>query len=46
MEAAREIGAGRTFLTHLTHKVGYGELSAWLPAGIEPAFDGLVVEVG
>lgn len=45
VEAAREIGAGRTFLTHLTHKVGYGELSACLPDGIEPAFDGLVVEV-
>lgn len=46
VEAAREIGAERTYLTHLTHKVGYRELSNWLPRGIEPAFDGLVVEVG
>ena len=45
VEAAREIGAARTYLTHLTHRVGYRELSAWLPQGIEPAFDGLVVEV-
>ncbi len=46
VEAAREVGAERTFLTHLTHKVGYRELAEWLPRGIRPAFDGLVVEVG
>ena len=45
IEAARKIGARRTFLTHLTHKVGYRELAAALPAGIEPAYDGLAVEV-
>ena len=44
VEAARGIGARRTFLTHLTHFVGYRELSAWLPPGIEPAYDGLTVE--
>ncbi len=46
VEAALQVGAKRTYLTHLTHKVGYGELVEWLPDGIEPAFDGLVVEVG
>lgn len=46
VEAARRVGAQRTFLTHLTHKVGFRELSAWLPDGIAPAYDGLVVEVG
>ena len=45
IEAARDIGAQRTFLTHLTHKVGYRELAAALPTGIEPAYDGLTVEV-
>lgn len=45
VEAAREIGARRTFLTHLTHFVGYRELSGWLPPGIEPAYDGLTVEL-
>ena len=45
VEAALEIGAERTFLTHLTHKVGHGELAARLPGGIRPAFDGLVVEL-
>lgn len=43
--AAREVGAPRTFLTHLTHRLGYAELAEALPAGIEPAFDGLVVDV-
>ena len=45
VEAALEVGAGRTYLTHLTHKVGYVELADRLPEGIRPAFDGLVVEV-
>jgi len=44
--AARAIGARRTLLTHLTHETPHAELAASLPAGIEPAFDGLVVEVG
>ena len=45
VEAAREIGARRTFLTHLTHFVGYRELADWLPPGIEPAYDGLTLEL-
>ncbi|MGH7502262.1 MAG: MBL fold metallo-hydrolase [Longimicrobiales bacterium] len=43
--AAREIGAQRTFLTHLTHRVGHAALAAALPPGIEPAWDGLVVDI-
>ena len=43
--AARDIGARRTFLTHLTHKVGYRELAASLPPGVAPSYDGLTVEV-
>lgn len=43
--AARAVGAARTFLTHLTHRVRHAELAAALPAGVEPAFDGQVVEV-
>jgi len=42
---AREIGARRTVFTHLTHETPHAELVAALPAGIEPAFDGMVVEV-
>jgi phosphoribosyl 1,2-cyclic phosphate phosphodiesterase len=45
IELARAIGARRTLLTHLTHETGHAELAAALPAGIEPAHDGLAVEV-
>ncbi len=45
VEAARSVGAHRTFLTHLTHRVRHRELTAWLPEGIEPAYDGLTVEI-
>jgi phosphoribosyl 1,2-cyclic phosphate phosphodiesterase len=41
---AAEIGARRTFLTHLTHDLSHAELAALLPAGVEPACDGLVVD--
>ena len=46
VEAAGKVGAERTFLTHMTHLLRYRELSAALPAGIEPAYDGLVVDLG
>jgi phosphoribosyl 1,2-cyclic phosphate phosphodiesterase len=42
---ARALGARRTFLTHLTHETGHAALLAELPPGIEPAYDGLVVEL-
>jgi phosphoribosyl 1,2-cyclic phosphate phosphodiesterase len=45
VETAREIGAGRTFLTHLTHETSHRELLTRLPAGVEPGYDGLTVEV-
>ncbi len=45
LEAARSLGARRTFLTHLTHRLGYGELLKDLPEGVEPAYDGLVIDV-
>lgn len=41
---AQAVGAGRTFLTHLTHETGHAALAAALPPGIVPAHDGLVVE--
>jgi phosphoribosyl 1,2-cyclic phosphate phosphodiesterase len=44
--AARAIGARRTLLTHLTHETPHAELAASLPAGVEPAYDGLVVDLG
>lgn len=38
---AREIGATRTLLTHLTHLTEHAALEASLPQGITPAYDGL-----
>lgn len=46
IEAARDIGARHTLLTHLTHRVGHRELAASLPRGIAPAYDGLTMEIG
>jgi phosphoribosyl 1,2-cyclic phosphate phosphodiesterase len=43
---AQAIGARRTLLTHLTHDRRHAELAAALPAGIEPGYDGQVVEAG
>ena len=42
---AQEIGARRTYFTHLTHDTPHAELAAQLPAGLAPAYDGLVIEV-
>jgi phosphoribosyl 1,2-cyclic phosphate phosphodiesterase len=44
VEAARRIGARRTFLTHLNHDFLHAKLAAELPPGIEPAYDGLAIE--
>lgn len=43
--AARAVGARRTYLTHLTHRVMHQELLDRLPDGVEPAYDGLSIEV-
>lgn len=45
VEAAREIGAERTFLTHLTHRTAHADLEAELPRGVAPAFDGLTLRI-
>jgi phosphoribosyl 1,2-cyclic phosphate phosphodiesterase len=45
IEAARTIGAERTYLTHLTHDNFHADLEAELPHGIMPAFDGLTVRI-
>jgi phosphoribosyl 1,2-cyclic phosphate phosphodiesterase len=43
--AAQQVGAARTYLTHLTHDNSHASLAHELPAGIMPAYDGLVVEI-
>lgn len=45
IDTVREIAPDRAFLTHLTHRVRHATLAAELPGGIEPAYDGLVVEI-
>jgi phosphoribosyl 1,2-cyclic phosphate phosphodiesterase len=39
--AAAEIGAPRTYLTHLTHAIDFKEWSAKLPPAVHLAYDGL-----
>lgn len=43
--AAQRVGARRTFFTHLTHETTHAALAQQLPAGIAPAYDGLVIDV-
>ncbi len=45
VEAARAVGAERTYLTHLTHRVTHAELLERLPEGVMPAYDGLTLEL-
>ena len=45
IEVARSLGAERTYLTHLTHRLRHQELLDRLPDGIEPAYDGLTIHV-
>ena len=45
VEAARAVGAERTYLVHLTHRIRHAEIETRLPAGVFPAYDGLTVEL-
>ena len=45
VEAAQRIRADRTYLTHLSHRVRHAALLEALPPGIEPAYDGLLIEI-
>lgn len=45
IQTAQELGAERTYLTHLTHDNFHADLESELPRGIMPAFDGLTVRI-
>ena len=44
LEAIARIGPRRAFLTHMNHELAHAETNARLPAGIELAYDGLVLD--
>ena len=46
IEAGRRVGAKLIVLTHMHHDLDYRTLVADLPAGVVPAFDGMVIENG
>ncbi len=43
--AARRVGAERTYLTHMNHDIRHARLEQELPGNIQPAYDGLVLEL-
>jgi phosphoribosyl 1,2-cyclic phosphate phosphodiesterase len=45
IDAIARIAPRRAYLTHMTHDLGYEATSARLPAGVELAYDGLVLDV-
>lgn len=45
LQVAHDVGAERTYLTHLTHESSHAALAARLPAGVEPAYDGLQITI-
>jgi phosphoribosyl 1,2-cyclic phosphate phosphodiesterase len=45
IEAAKKIGAKRTYFTHITHSLEYEETNKSLPDGMELAYDGLEFEL-
>jgi phosphoribosyl 1,2-cyclic phosphate phosphodiesterase len=43
---AQEIGAEKTYFTHISHRLGtHQKISELLPAGVELAYDGLCIEL-
>ena len=45
VDAVAKLGAERAYFTHISHDLGHAETCARLPAGIELAYDGLVLTV-
>jgi len=45
LEVLKVLNPKRAFLTHLSHSLDYHRLRSELPPGVEPAYDGLVVDL-
>jgi len=45
LEVIDRASPGRGYLTHIAHDFSHADIAGRLPDGVEPAFDGLVVEV-
>src|SRR5262249_26889981 len=45
LEAIARIAPRQAYLTHMTHDLGHADTNARLPAGVELAYDGLVLDV-
>lgn len=45
LEWIRRVGPRRAILTHMNHQVDYDAWVARLPAGVEPAYDGMVIDI-
>lgn len=44
-DVARRLGADRTYFTHICHDLGHAATNAQLPAGMQLAYDGLVLTI-
>ncbi|MCA9243971.1 MAG: MBL fold metallo-hydrolase [Phycisphaerales bacterium] len=44
VETAEQIGAARTYFTHIAHELGHAATNASLPTGMQLAYDGLRIE--
>lgn len=45
VETATDLGASQTYLVHMSHDVEHDETNADLPASVQLAYDGLVLEI-
>jgi len=45
LDAVARLAPRQTYLTHMTHDLGHAATNARLPAGVELAYDGLVLDV-
>jgi len=45
VEVVARIGADRAYFTHICHDLPHAETCAQLPAGVELAYDGLVIDI-